>query len=515
MKKILALLTLLATILSACGPAALPPTPTAAPLPATQPPQAIIAPVDDAARQPTPTPPTPDPPAPTVTPNMPPTPLSGGGYPPAVSAARKDLAQRLGLPEDGLLPTSIIPIDWSDSCLGVAAPGEMCAEVITPGFDITFVVGAAQYIYHTNLDGKSLRRVGKPSPAMSGEVVRTALKWQNTVCDAFSVSTQAAFFGKCNGEMLAVTGPHPGLLEQAIQWTQEFAPFKAKTSAGTLELNGFGQTVATSAQQRMMAEWAQRQFEIARAEHPNAAWGLAFSYARSGGIAGFCDTVGLYRDGMVLVEDCKGTRATLFLTASQLETFYGWLDSLKRFEYAYQDPAMADAMSTTLTFEGQGQQDTDEPSTRAILEFCAELAAQGRFSQQVGNEFFSAKDTLLNFFTALHSGDTIRAAKLYGGDTSMLQTWNPDIQNDLPEWLERACTQNGLQCLLPRSVTARGPDARGGYQFFVEFNNTDGTLFRQGPCCGDTSGASTTVFLFAVINVGVDWQVMDLPPYVP
>jgi len=39
---------------------------------------------------------------------------------------------------------------------------------------------------------------------------------------------------------------------------------------------------------------------------------------------------------------------------------------------------------------------------------------------------------LTSYFGALHTGDYILASKLYGGDTGLLQTWNPDIQNNLP-----------------------------------------------------------------------------------
>ena len=60
-----------------------------------------------------------------------------------------------------------------------------------------------------------------------------------------------------------------------------------------------------------------------------------------------------------------------------------------------------------------------------------------------------------------------------------------------------------------------GPDARGGYQFMVEFNQKDGSLFGQGPCCGETSGPTNYSFQFSVIPQGSKWLVMDLPPYVP
>jgi hypothetical protein len=115
----------------------------------------------------------------------------------------------------------------------------------------------------------------------------------------------------------------------------------------------------------------------------------------------------------------------------------------------------------------------------------------------------------------LNNGDYSLAAKLYGGDDSLLQTWNPDLSNNLPGLLKRACTQNGLMCLLPRSITYQGLNIEGAYQFNVEFNNTDGSLFHQGPCCRETSGAKVSEFIFRVVKAESGYQAMDLPPYVP
>jgi hypothetical protein len=122
---------------------------------------------------------------------------------------------------------------------------------------------------------------------------------------------------------------------------------------------------------------------------------------------------------------------------------------------------------------------------------------------------------LQDYFVALNSGDYVLASKLYGGDISLLQTWNPDIGDELPALLERACTQNGLQCLLPRGITYRAPDNDGGYHFYVEFNNEDQTLFQQGPCCGETSGTPVSMFPFLVEKSANGLVVTDLPPYVP
>jgi hypothetical protein len=61
-------------------------------------------------------------------------------------------------------------------------------------------------------------------------------------------------------------------------------------------------------------------------------------------------------------------------------------------------------------------------------------------------------------------------------------------------------------------TTRRLPD--DSYKFNVEFTYTDGALFKQGPCCGDT-GPSISTFDYTVTRSGNSWKVMELPPYVP
>lgn len=49
-------------------------------------------------------------------------------------------------------------VEWPDACLGVTEEGEMCAQVITPGYRIVVESGGQQYTLHTDLSGSSVRR---------------------------------------------------------------------------------------------------------------------------------------------------------------------------------------------------------------------------------------------------------------------------------------------------------------------------------------------------------------------
>jgi len=54
---------------------------------------------------------------------------------------------------DGATLVSVERTSWPDSCLGLARPDEVCAQVITTGYRVTVSRGGKQLEYHTDLDG--------------------------------------------------------------------------------------------------------------------------------------------------------------------------------------------------------------------------------------------------------------------------------------------------------------------------------------------------------------------------
>lgn len=129
-----------------------------------------------------------------------------------------------------------------------------------------------------------------------------------------------------------------------------------------------------------------------------------------------------------------------------------------------------------------------------------------------------AHDTLVRFFMLLSAKEYIEADALYGGSHETLRDWNPDVDpSDHIKLWERACEQNGLRCLLLRSLSFI--EVRGDtYIFQVEFSNPDGSLFVRGPCCGanETDMPPESQFEYRVTRyANGKFLVMDLPPYVP
>ncbi|HXQ34499.1 MAG TPA: hypothetical protein VN843_10840 [Anaerolineales bacterium] len=356
-----------------------------------------------------------------------------------------------------------------------------------------------------------------PAPANT-KLTGALLIWQSndSPCTTAAFSVKSLSYGECGKTFTAVSPETVGYENRLSDLSGLFTSFTAETSAGSLILKGSGNLVPTDAEKRAIAEWAKLMFEIAQAGRAGAAWSLAFAWHREGGIAGFCDDVAMYLTGLVTTSDCKGLKAETYLTASQLGQLYAWVDGLKNIDYDDSNAPVADGMNITLVLNGNGQQQADEQTIRDILDFAGTMHAQLGYTAQAGPEVSDAQNALHDYLTALNTSNYVLGAELYGGDTSLLQTWNPDISNDLPALFERACSQNGLQCLAPRSITYRASEV-DGHHFWVEFNNSDGTLFQQGPCCGETNGPVVSMFPFFVEKAlnGSGYVVQELPPYVP
>ena len=96
---------------------------------------------------------------PTSADNAPPGSLHNLPVPDAVAAVRTRVAEVSGVDEGLVIIMTAFERDWPDACLGLAAADEMCAQVITPGYEVTAQVSTdgSQFSYRTNADGSVLR----------------------------------------------------------------------------------------------------------------------------------------------------------------------------------------------------------------------------------------------------------------------------------------------------------------------------------------------------------------------
>lgn len=336
------------------------------------------------------------------------------------------------------------------------------------------------------------------------------LTWQSVdqPCIIADFSAEAITYEECADPLTSVLGEVQA--ERLSELIAEFAPFTASTPAGQISLSGTGTTVATEAEQRSIAEWAKSNFESARFGNPDKAWSLAFSYHHN---SQGCEDVAISFSGLALVSVCDGFLGQTYLTAPELKQMFAWIDSFSSQEVTSQPDQSPSPSTFVVKLNGTGSEQPDDQIIRSMVEFGNKIFLEVSFSVNAPSEKNEAEQTLRDYFTALNSGDYNLAAKLYGGDTNPLQTWHPGVTIDLPVLLQDACTQKGLKCLLPRSITYRGPDSNDGYQFYVEFNNEDGTLYYQS--MGDPGNGGLSVFLFRVARTQNGYVVMDLPPYQP
>ena len=89
--------------------------------------------------------------------NAPPGSIHNLPVPTAVAVARTDLARRLGLEESAIVILEALEREWSDACLGLARPGEVCAQTITPGYAVLLLAAGKEYRYRTDLSGNTVR----------------------------------------------------------------------------------------------------------------------------------------------------------------------------------------------------------------------------------------------------------------------------------------------------------------------------------------------------------------------
>jgi hypothetical protein len=87
-----------------------------------------------------------------------------------VESAVTDLAQRLNISREAITVRSVVATDFPDASLGAPQPGEVYAQVITPGHIIDLVAAGQTYRYHAG-DGRIVA-VPEVQPVSSDDYIR-------------------------------------------------------------------------------------------------------------------------------------------------------------------------------------------------------------------------------------------------------------------------------------------------------------------------------------------------------
>lgn len=75
----------------------------------------------------------------------------------AVLAAQSWLAEQLNVAVEDVNIVSTEQVEWTDSCLGLGGAAELCAAVMTPGWQANFDVNGQQYEVRVDETGATIR----------------------------------------------------------------------------------------------------------------------------------------------------------------------------------------------------------------------------------------------------------------------------------------------------------------------------------------------------------------------
>lgn len=78
--------------------------------------------------------------------------------PDAVARVREKIADDLGIREGLVIIMSAYEKVWTNGCLDLQEPEEICNEAMVEGYEVTAQAEGREFIYHTNEDGSLLRQ---------------------------------------------------------------------------------------------------------------------------------------------------------------------------------------------------------------------------------------------------------------------------------------------------------------------------------------------------------------------
>lgn len=299
-------------------------------------------------------------------------------------AARNWLANTLKLDVNAIQVVSITPQQWPGGCLGIRKPGIACTDMIVPGYRVIIQALGVQYELRTDLTGRTIVMANQPevsttpkSPVLGSPMI--GWKSGGNPCSALQIAGSLAAFGPCGSTPKVVPLPNPQRRAELDTFVKNYAAITTQTPIGEVILTGSGPVQPTPLQQRALAEWAQMVYLEVSSPDPMPNLGLALTWHREGGIAGFCDDLKIYRSGLAVATSCKGNQqlpvGTTWLSEAQLTPFFTWLDQLQTSDYKSTDPAVADAMTLTWMLSGTGKRAPTEIERQQILGFAAQVIA--------------------------------------------------------------------------------------------------------------------------------------------
>lgn len=290
--------------------------------------------------------------------------------------AAETLAKQMGITPGVVKVISVEQVQWPDACLGAAQPGEMCAEVITPGYRVAVEVNGKQYFLHTNINGDQVKVVESLPGSMPGGQGSNV---QEPAAVVAAMQALAAHLGVAVDQVKV-------LKFESVEWPDGCLGLAGPEEMCTMAIvPGLRVTLAVGEQEyvvRTDAGGSQVRIDLPVVGSGGgsvplpAADAVIITYKRTGGIAGFCDEMQVMANGQVLTKTCADHESAYSLTVLQHARLADWITRYASFSYQVTDPASADAMTIELVFSGLGSQQPDHAQQEEIVNFASEVLKQ-------------------------------------------------------------------------------------------------------------------------------------------
>lgn len=297
---------------------------------------------------------------------------AGQETPAAVYAAIDTLAAQLGLDPSLISLNGSTAVEWPNSCLGVVTADTACAEVITPGYQVRLVVGAATYLLNTNQDGSQVVL----APAESSQFDQPVIILQTSAeggCREVQVTPLGVGSGECGGSLEIKAFPGMQRSVELDIWLARYAPFEINAVDGSLTFKGRGTQTAITEEQRAMIAWVQLALLDVQDTPADPTTGLLIDWTRTGGLAGVCDRLLVFESGFAYTRNCSDTAlGQTLLQTGQIQLLYNWRDTLKS-TLASASEGVTDGFQYDLKFTGGGTQVPDAEIKQAMFIFAAQI----------------------------------------------------------------------------------------------------------------------------------------------
>lgn len=183
--------------------------------------------------------------------------------PPFLDDLAISLAKDLPAPAGQVILKEYRAVEWPNACLGLAQPGVVCAETITPGYLVVFSTPKGDIELHTNAAGTIYKQSASVSQVDERPVVIT---WQRSggfagICNRLMVYADGGYLLQdCMKSTVIHQGQLPAeVLTQVKEWIGKYSSFRwdsippagsADMFTDELSFNGQGSEKVTDTQKQ-------------------------------------------------------------------------------------------------------------------------------------------------------------------------------------------------------------------------------------------------------------------------